>query len=230
MHRAISRNQGFMASLYRTLPAIATAVLALLAIGRSTPARAHGQAAMDLRLEIRGTEIAASTQLSLHDLGQMIALDSNGDGEPSPAEIEAARDVLGSHLARTLLIELPGSGPCEARLTHYRLSGVSSVAVGLRYRCPSVPRQLALRAGLFAGSHQHFRMHVEVHAGTAVHEAQLSDRHNRVELDLRGPPRRGLDRVIAVSLGVVVLSMIGTVVVAILGSRRRRKGDAPPES
>jgi hypothetical protein len=142
---------------------------------------AHGRASIDAHMLRRGDGAELRLRLSLRDLGHLVDVDRDGDGQLTPAEVLGVQAELERELRQALrLVPEPGWAACTSTLSALRLADLASVDVALRFRCGQALQEAELHSGLFAASGHDYTMTVRL--DDAAEPVVLSREHNRVTL------------------------------------------------
>lgn len=152
--------------------ALGTCLTALLA---PRPAAAHAVGLSRGVYTVDGAAVAATLTFARGELRTLVpALDRDGDGALTDAELAAGLPLLHERLAAGLALEADGR-PCASAASRAALTEEDGAEVSLRFTCSAAPRALTLRLALLddlAAGHRHL---AQIALAGAVPEDSLAD-------------------------------------------------------
>jgi HupE / UreJ protein len=157
----------------------------------AAPALAHRTSDSYLTLTVEERSIAGRWDIALRDLGPVLALDANADGEIAAEEVRARHsDIAAYALAR---LSLRGDGaPCPARATEQLLDRHSDGAYAvLRFlvTCPGRVGELEIEYALLFDVDPQHRGLLRLVQGDATRTAVFSPERGRQRFELAQPAR-----------------------------------------
>ena len=124
--------------------ALATAAIAAAVLAAAAPAWAHKPSDAHLRLSVDGDAITGRLDVAVRDLDAAVAIDGDGDGQITWAELSAAAPQIAGYLEHRLVLGADGA-PCPLRLGDAAVTELSDGAywaVPVSARCSRPPRTL----------------------------------------------------------------------------------------
>ena len=162
---------------------LTTLALAAVAVALAAhPAWAHKPSDAHLRLTADGAQLTGRLDVAVRDLDGALALDADGDGAITWAELTAAAPRITAYVAPRLAIAGDGA-PCPLALGAPALTELSDGtywAAPVTARCPRPARALAVRYGLLFEVDALHRGLIHVAGQTAI---ARDDRPLRLTLD-----------------------------------------------
>lgn len=167
--------------------------LVLLAAGA---ARAHKPSDSYLVLRPEGARVAARWDIALRDLEQAIGLDADGDGAITWGEVRARREAIAAYALARLQVADEAGDACRGGAATLRIAQHSDgtyAALTFALDCPTAPRVLEVRYGLFFDFDPQHRGLLRLDGGAGTHAAIFTADQPSQRLDLAaGGAWRGL--------------------------------------
>ena len=108
----------------------------LVLIALTAPAWAHKPSDAHLARELDGDRVTGRLDVALRDLDAAVGLDSNGDGDITWAELEAATPRVRAYLADRLAIASAQAASAEAASAEAASADAASVGQPASTSCP----------------------------------------------------------------------------------------------
>jgi HupE/UreJ protein len=162
------------------------ALAAALLLLRAAPSAAHAVGISRGEYRADGTEIHAELLFARTELALALpALDADGDGSLSPAEIDGGRARLEAWLADGIAVRSSGE-TCTPRLEDAAATELDGVELGLRYRCRRAVAGFSVRLKMLPSlslGHRHLAS-----AAVEARQAQAVLFEAQPEIALEAPP------------------------------------------
>ena len=156
-------------------------------------AGAHAHHASDsyLSLKVAGQSITGQWDIALLDLGRAIGLDTDGDGNIAPSEVEAERTKIERYGLSRLHLKVDGA-ECPLKITGQSVDTFSDGAYNvLRFTvdCTATPKNLKIDYRAFFELDPQHRGLLRLEYGGKVQTAVFSPEHPAQQFGLTAPSR-----------------------------------------